>query len=175
MLEVNDRIRVPEEEFSWTFVRSGGPGGQNVNKVASKAVLRWSVGASPNLPDDVRARFRSHQHRRITVEGDLVLTSQRYRDQEEGEADPRFEGTPIGREAAQCRGQVEPAQTGRRLTVRRPDRHFWPRPAPLARGFPARRRRAPKKRLANPPPKSKSAPSRAMTRPQIKTQDARSN
>lgn len=81
MLEINERIRVSEDELSWSFVRSGGPGGQNVNKVASKAVLRWNVAGSPSLPDDVRARLRQQQRRRITVEGDLVVTSQRYRDQ----------------------------------------------------------------------------------------------
>src|SRR5437764_10151166 len=52
-------FRIPDREFQWSFVRSGGPGGQNVNKVASKAVLRWNVAASPSLPDDVKARLRS--------------------------------------------------------------------------------------------------------------------
>jgi len=87
MLEINDHIRIPEDEFSWSFVRSGGPGGQNVNKVSSKAVLRWNVGASPSLPDDVKARFLAGQHRRITGEGDLVLTSRRYRDQDRNRQD----------------------------------------------------------------------------------------
>jgi len=87
MLEVNDRIRIPDEEFSWSFVRSGGPGGQNVNKVASKAVLRWNVVASPSLPDDIKARLQQQQGRRITVDGDLLLTSQRYRDQERNRLD----------------------------------------------------------------------------------------
>jgi ribosome-associated protein len=87
MLEINDHIRIPEDEFSWSFVRSGGPGGQNVNKVSSKAVLRWNVGASPSLPDDVKARFLAGQHRRITGGGDLVLTSQRYRDQDRNRQD----------------------------------------------------------------------------------------
>jgi ribosome-associated protein len=87
MLTVNERIQIDEGEFQWTFVRSGGPGGQNVNKVASKAVLRWNVKASPALPEEVKARFLTQQHRRITAEGDLVLTSQRFRDQEKNRAD----------------------------------------------------------------------------------------
>jgi len=87
MLEVNDRVRIPDEEFSWTFVRSGGPGGQNVNKVASKAVLRWNVVASPNLPDDIKNRLRQQQSRRITGDGDFLITSQRYRDQERNRLD----------------------------------------------------------------------------------------
>jgi ribosome-associated protein len=87
MLEINEQIRIPLTEFTWTYVRSGGPGGQNVNKVASKAVLRWPVVASPSLPPEVKARLQAQQHTRITVEGDLVLSSQRYRDQDRNRQD----------------------------------------------------------------------------------------
>jgi ribosome-associated protein len=87
MLDINDRLHIPDEEFSWSFVRSGGPGGQNVNKVASKAVLRWNLTASPSLPEDVKARLRQQQRHRITNEGDFLLTSQRYRDQERNRLD----------------------------------------------------------------------------------------
>jgi ribosome-associated protein len=87
MLEINATIAIHEDEFEWSFVRSGGPGGQNVNKVASKAVLRWNVATSPSLPDEVRTRLQAHQRRKITVEGDIVLTSQRYRDQERNKQD----------------------------------------------------------------------------------------
>lgn len=69
MLEITRRLRVPETEFQWSFVRSGGPGGQNVNKVASKAVLRWNVPASPSLPEDVKARLLGRLRSRLTVEG----------------------------------------------------------------------------------------------------------
>jgi ribosome-associated protein len=55
--------------------------------VASKAVLRWDLAASPSLPPDVKARFRARQHRRITGEGEFVLTSQRFRDQERNRED----------------------------------------------------------------------------------------
>ncbi len=82
MLEIDDRLRIPETEFVWSFVRSGGPGGQNVNKVASKAVLRWDLATSPSVPDAVKTRLRTLQRRRITTEGELILTSQRYRDQD---------------------------------------------------------------------------------------------
>ena len=87
MLDINDRIRIPDEEFSWSFARSGGPGGQNVNKVASKAVLRWNVTASPSLPADVKARLEQQQRNRITTDGDLLVTSERYRDQERNRED----------------------------------------------------------------------------------------
>jgi len=87
MFEINHHLRVPEQEFAWSFVRSGGPGGQNVNKVASKVVLRWDVNATPSLPEDVKARLRSQQPRRITTEGVLIVNSQRYRDQERNRQD----------------------------------------------------------------------------------------
>ena len=80
-MEINQRFEIPDDELTWSFARSGGPGGQNVNKVASKAVLRWNVERNTTIPADVRARLRARHHRRITVEGDLVLSSERYRDQ----------------------------------------------------------------------------------------------
>jgi ribosome-associated protein len=87
MLEIAPQIQIPDGEFQWTFVRSGGPGGQNVNKVASKAVLRWNLAGSSSLPDDIKARLHTHERGRITSEGDLLITSQRYRDQERNKQD----------------------------------------------------------------------------------------
>jgi ribosome-associated protein len=81
MLEVTPAIRIPLDEFEWSFARSGGPGGQNVNKVASKAVLRWNFAGSPSIPDDVKARFQERFPSRITTEGELVLSSELTRDQ----------------------------------------------------------------------------------------------
>ena len=81
MLEVTNGIRVPLDEFEWSFARSGGPGGQNVNKVASKAVLRWDFERSPSVPDDVKARFRERFPSRLTTEGEVVLASELTRDQ----------------------------------------------------------------------------------------------
>jgi ribosome-associated protein len=82
MFIVNERIVIPESEFAWSFVRAGGPGGQNVNKVASKAVLRWNAAGTPSLPDEVKARFLARNRSRITTEGDILVTGQRFRDQE---------------------------------------------------------------------------------------------
>jgi ribosome-associated protein len=87
MLGINERIHIPDDEFTWTFARSGGPGGQNVNKVASKAVLHWNVAESISLPAHVKTRLRTLQRRRFTKEGVLVLVSQRYRDQERNRQD----------------------------------------------------------------------------------------
>ena len=80
-LVVNRRIRIPLSEFAWSFARSGGPGGQNVNKVSSKAQLRWKIDETQSLPEDVKERFVRKYHRRITKDGEFLTSSQRYRDQ----------------------------------------------------------------------------------------------
>lgn len=80
-LSVNPNIQIPLSELQFSFARSGGPGGQNVNKVNSKAILRWAILMSPSLSEAVRARFLAKFANRLTAEGILILVSQRYRDQ----------------------------------------------------------------------------------------------
>jgi ribosome-associated protein len=75
-------IVIPDDELEWTFARSGGPGGQNVNKVASKAQLRWRPSASTALGAEVMERLLAQQKSRLTSDGDLLISSQVYRDQE---------------------------------------------------------------------------------------------
>ena len=87
MLEITPLLQIPKSEFTWSFARSGGPGGQNVNKVASKAVMRWDIALSTALPDDVKIRLALQQKRYFTQEGSLFITSQRYRDQERNRDD----------------------------------------------------------------------------------------
>ena len=87
MLVVNDRLSIPLKEFHFTFARSSGPGGQNVNKVNTKATLRWNIAGSPSLKEDVRQRFMEENRRRVTGEGEVIITSQRYRDQGRNVAD----------------------------------------------------------------------------------------
>ncbi|MEQ9407764.1 MAG: alternative ribosome rescue aminoacyl-tRNA hydrolase ArfB [Fuerstiella sp.] len=87
MLHVNDHIQIAESEFDFSFVRSGGPGGQNVNKVNSKAMMRWDATASEALPPGVRQRFMARYGHRLTKEGVLILRSQKYRDQARNSAD----------------------------------------------------------------------------------------
>ena len=81
ILMITPRIRIPLAEFDFSYTRSSGPGGQNVNKVNSKATMRWPVRATASLPADVRARFFERFGSRVTTEGDLIIHSQRYRDQ----------------------------------------------------------------------------------------------
>lgn len=80
MLIINPQLKIPLREFQFTFVRSSGPGGQNVNKLNTKALLRWPVTRSTSLPEAVRRRFLAKYRRRVTAEGDLLITSQRFRD-----------------------------------------------------------------------------------------------
>lgn len=74
-------VIIPQSEFEFTFVRSSGPGGQNVNKVNSKAVLRWNLHTSQSISLDVRLRLSEKLANRLNDEGDLVIMSDRYRDQ----------------------------------------------------------------------------------------------
>ena len=74
MLFITPTLQIPDEEFTWSFARSGGPGGQNVNKVASKAVLRWNLAVSNALPHDVKSPNCSKTL--FTLDGELIITSQ---------------------------------------------------------------------------------------------------
>jgi ribosome-associated protein len=80
-LRVNHQLVIPPSELRFSFVRSSGPGGQNVNKVNSKAQLRWSVAKSQALSEEVRVRIRARLARRLSDRGEIVVVSQRYRDQ----------------------------------------------------------------------------------------------
>ncbi|MDY6822618.1 MAG: alternative ribosome rescue aminoacyl-tRNA hydrolase ArfB [Thermodesulfobacteriota bacterium] len=81
MIPVNSDIFVDENELTLNFVRSSGPGGQNVNKVASAVQLRFDVRRSPSLPEDVRQRLLRQAGNRINAEGVLVIEARRHREQ----------------------------------------------------------------------------------------------
>jgi ribosome-associated protein len=87
MLKINDHIHIADDELDWSYARSSGPGGQNVNKVASKAILRWRLSDSSGVPESVKARLHARYRSRITRDGDLVIVSQRFRDQERNRRD----------------------------------------------------------------------------------------
>ena len=89
MLQVSPTLVIPDDELVERFVRSSGPGGQNVNKVATAVELRFDVVNSPSLPEPVRARLLARRDRRLTDEGVLVLSAQRFRTQDRNREDAR--------------------------------------------------------------------------------------
>jgi ribosome-associated protein len=79
-LFINETLSIPEDHLQWSYARSSGPGGQNVNKVNSKATLRWAMPDN-FLPPAPMNRFRMLAQRYITTEGEVVIQSQQFRDQ----------------------------------------------------------------------------------------------
>ena len=80
-LPIAPNLVIPDCELRLSFARSSGPGGQNVNKVASKAILHFDVLNSPSLPPDVRGRFKTAFSSRLTTSGEVVIHSEEFRDQ----------------------------------------------------------------------------------------------
>ena len=80
-MDVTETLAIPDEELQFSYARSRGPGGQNVNKVSSKAILHWNLEANTTLPAEVKERLRAQQRQRLTTEGELVIQSQTFRDQ----------------------------------------------------------------------------------------------
>jgi ribosome-associated protein len=88
-INVNHHVAIDEDELEERFVRSSGPGGQNVNKVSTAVELRFDVRASPSLPDHVRARLERLAGSRLTDAGVLIIRAERFRTQERNRDDAR--------------------------------------------------------------------------------------
>jgi ribosome-associated protein len=132
VIRVTDQINIDEREIEESFVRASGPGGQNVNKLATAVQLRFDVRGSPSLPAEVRARLEKLAGARMTREGVLVIAAQRHRTQARNRQDALERLVDLVRGAA-----IEP----------RPRRPTRPTAAARERRIEVKKRRAGIKRL----------------------------
>ena len=86
---IKGKFFIDEKEITETFIRSSGPGGQNVNKVETAVQIRFDVAHSPSLPEEVRVRLMTMLRSRLTKDGILIITAQRYRTQDQNRQDAR--------------------------------------------------------------------------------------
>ncbi|MCZ6596104.1 MAG: alternative ribosome rescue aminoacyl-tRNA hydrolase ArfB [Planctomycetota bacterium] len=110
---MNERLVLAPEELSVSYARSGGPGGQNVNKVETKVILRFSIRASASLGETRRARLLERLASRLTGSGELLVQASRYRERARNLADARERLAAVLREAL----QVQPPRRATRPTA----------------------------------------------------------
>jgi len=101
MIQITSTIAINEEEIHQKFIHASGPGGQNVNKVATAVQLRFDVAHSPSLPEDVRKRLAQLAGKRMTREGYLIIDARRFRTQEQNRKDAVTRLVSLIRQAAQ--------------------------------------------------------------------------
>jgi ribosome-associated protein len=121
-IHITAHFSLDERELEERFIQSPGPGGQNVNKVASAVQLRFDVGRSPSLPWDVKQRLGALAGRRLTKDGVLVLEASRFRDQTRNRADARDRLVQLIRQAAIAPKKRKPTKPSRASKERRIER-----------------------------------------------------
>jgi ribosome-associated protein len=134
-IDVTENISIDESEIQMDFIRSSGPGGQNVNKVATGVQLRFDVAGSPSLPEDVRRRLLRLAGSRLTSEGELIIEGKEFRTQEKNRQAALERLVELVRKAAEkpkIRTKTKPTLAARR------------------RRLEDKRRRSEKKRLRTP-------------------------
>lgn len=119
MITLRPGIEVPAEELEIRYVRSSGPGGQNVNKTSTKAVVRWNVRGASGVRDDVKGRFVARFASRVTSAGDILITSDRYRDQPRNLEDCLAKLAAMLEEVAVAPTRRKPTRPGRAARERR--------------------------------------------------------
>ena len=120
MIEITPSIQIDERELQIDFIRSSGPGGQNVNKVATAVQLRFDVSAS-SLPEDVRARLLHLAGKRATSEGVLVIEAKRFRTQEQNREDAIQRFVELVRKALlkpRARKKTKPTQASKEERIK---------------------------------------------------------
>jgi ribosome-associated protein len=119
LIRVTDRIHLHEHELEERFIRASGPGGQNVNKLATAVQLRFDARRSPSLPEDVRGRLFTLAGRRLTGEGVIVISAQTHRTQEANRREARERLIDLIRRAAVAPKKRRPTKPSRGAKQRR--------------------------------------------------------